>query len=410
MADRGPALFLYDRYDRIRFAIHRFEPSDTDYLFQGEFAAQIYGSGLRGRLYHAWWTRTEILNWVMNALQRLSINGMLVGFYESGDDAAKVAMLKCLKMISEFSFGIMPRKPGDSDPTAMIHNIQPTTVGYDIMKAFVEYFDTIIEEVLLGRLDSYGATGDAALEYINSASSMNLRADGDGIDSTITTDILKPLLSMNIFKYKRKMYRGDDLPFQMRYKSVIDKDNVLKRLQGAQLLHGMEAQLDEKQLLKIGGFKRPETPEDALGFAKAQAMQELQQQQMAQQQAMQGPAMGGAAAGAPPQPGAGGAPAGAEGLPAGPVGVVPGAPPEEYAGNGIQRVLGAAPGPGLHRSRADRPRTFARQGEAPTPPRLERSMYRYEASTSPERPEKQLARRKRSLRDRLRKSLMAVHL
>jgi hypothetical protein len=361
LADRGPCLFLYDRFDRMQYVIHTFQPSDSDYLYQGDFAAAIYGYGLRGRLYHCWWTRTELLSWVMNALQRLAINGMLIGFYDSGDDAAKAAVKQCLLNIKDFAFGLMPRRPGQVDPTSMIHNIPPQTVGYPVLKEWIDYFDTLAEEVILGRIDNYGVTGDAALELVTSAQFLRLKSDSSALDDTLTAQFLGPLLRMNEFVYRGRRYRGNELPFQIRYKSVLDTENVLKKLQSAQLLNGMGAQLDEKHLLRIAGFKRPEKPDDVLGYKAKQA--ELAMQAQAEQEAAQ--AQAAAQGGAGMEPGMEGPPAGAEGM----------AP--------AQNGPGMAPGPALSGSIAARPDTYTHEGEGAPPPRLERERYAASAYHAP---------------------------
>jgi hypothetical protein len=183
---------------------------------------------------------------------------------------------------------------------------------------------------------------------------MRVKSDADALDTTLTKEMIGPLLRMNEFvfrgkgKHARRM-RGHMLPFQMRFKSILDTENVLKKLQAAQLTHGMGAQLDEKQILRIGGFKRPESPDEVLGVASQKTAMAMQAEMARAQQ--------------------GGGEEGEDGGEA---------PPEESGGgepNGDEVPVGSAPGPALSGSRAARPDTYERQGEGPTPPRLERSRY-----------------------------------
>ena len=92
----GNALILKNSFLRDRFVIHRYEPFDTDYLFEIDESQSVFGLGMRSRLYWTWNLGTEILSWMVDALQRVGANGMIYGFFQSGNIAMRDGVVNSL--------------------------------------------------------------------------------------------------------------------------------------------------------------------------------------------------------------------------------------------------------------------------------------------------------------------------
>jgi hypothetical protein len=383
LADRGMALFLTDAADRDQFVIHTFEPRDTDFQYEADMAAAIYGIGMRSRVYHQWWIRTEVLSWAMNALQRLSVNGMLIGFYQSGDMADRQAVIQAVKDVVDFNVGVMPKQPGQGDPQSNIHHIEASAAAYPVFDQWVQYFDSIIEYDILGIneqsmvMGAGGARTESAIEYSGNVEAIRIRSDATSLDETITDQLLGPLIRLNHWRYGDQVLSGYELPFQIRFKSILETPNMLERLQAGQLIVGMGGTLAEADVLKLGGFKSPKKDDEALGVRAQRIMAAVQQQQMQQQQQMMGGGM---------MPGGQGAPAQAGGEAAYPAsgGNGAGAAGGGMALGGQAPRRGTAPGPNATGGVLSRPPTYARQGEGAPPPVVERQRHervRYAATT-----------------------------
>jgi hypothetical protein len=263
-ADRGTVYFLDDPADRKQFLIHRFEPSDTDYLFESDLAGSVGGLGLRSRLYHAWWLRTEVTAWALNGLQRIGINGQFYAFYSEGDDASKQAIEKSLKNLVDQNIAAFPRREGVASST--IERIEPAAVAYDVIKQFIDYFDRITRDCILGQPSTVGPSSSGAGandgDRNDAIPDSIVKADADSLAETFTEQLLPTLIELNDWEYRGKFVR--ELPFNLRFKFQTDSYNVLKKAQTALILRQLNVDLDATDLRDQAGFKAPKETATAL--------------------------------------------------------------------------------------------------------------------------------------------------
>lgn len=260
MTDRGMAFFLADPFYRDRFVIHEFEPTDTDFLFEGDMALAVHGLGLRSRFYWTWNLRVELLGWMMDALQRIGANGMLIGYFQSGNPNAEAAILKVLENLMKYNYAAVEVQ-GATPPKDMITRIEPTSVGYDVMFNLVQHLEGIMRRGFLGQemTSQFGATGmGSGMADLAGDSFENIVTyDAKNLSDTINQDVLPPLLRYNIFKYKGKKYRGDELPFQTWHKFNLNRRRIAEKINAATQLLAIGVPLDLDGLREEAGFDAP---------------------------------------------------------------------------------------------------------------------------------------------------------
>lgn len=260
-ADRGWALFLCDPFYRDRFIIHKFEPTDFDFLFEAEKAAGVHGTGLRDRIYWAWWLREELLSYAMDALQRLSTNGMLYYEYQSGNQADEEAGIAALKMLIRDSVAAVPIQGGQKTGNDAIKHIEISPVGYDILLKFLNYLDDNIRRCILGQDATSGAAGEHRVSTAKTAEAQEStfdsikRFDATSLAEALTSQLLKRLIRLNYPK---------GLPFGVRLRFPIDRQDVGERAAGLKMAFDMGLELSKRQTYEALGASPPEDDADIL--------------------------------------------------------------------------------------------------------------------------------------------------
>lgn len=260
--DKGPALFFRDDYYRDRFVIHEFEPSDTDYLFESEKALAVHGLGIRDRYYWCWNMRAEIWAWMMNALQRIGANGMLYAFYAQGDAAAQRATMQALKDLVQENVAAFPKGLAEQ-LNDIIGHIEPSAVGYDVLYNIITHLEEIMRRGILGQnLSSKSAAtglGSGVADFQAGTFEDIIIYDSTCLAETIDDQLVQKIIKFNTWEYEGKLYRGDDLPFGLRFELQVDRQNVMEMIQAAQVLHQMGVPLDMEDLRDKAGLSAPKS-------------------------------------------------------------------------------------------------------------------------------------------------------
>jgi hypothetical protein len=278
----GAALFLKQSFLRDRFIIHKFEPFDTDYLFELEEQLSVHGLGLRSRLYWAWNLRTELLSWMINALQRVGANGMIYGFYEEGNDAMKTAVIEALRQLAQDNYSVFPVKggtPGQDAAKGTLGRFEPAQQGYDILFQLIQHLEGIMRRATLGQdLSSVAkptGIGAGAAQLQGDVRADYIEYDAMLLAETLTEQLLGVILKYNKFIYDGREYYGSDLPFSCRLEFQLTRDNVAGAIQAAQQLFQMGVELDADDLRRKAGRAPPHRKESTV--ANPQHQQQKQQ-------------------------------------------------------------------------------------------------------------------------------------
>lgn len=279
--DRGHAILLDSQYWRDIFCIGGFEPHAPDWGREPEMALAMYGYGLRGRLYWTWWLRQEVLGWDLNALERIGSNGMLYGFYPSGDAPAEQKMIEALKQIQRDNVVAFPTMAG-ANPEEVIKNIPPAQVAYEVMGALVDKLDSIMKRMICGQeVDGGGTEDDHAMAEGTFQSIVGCDAEDEG--ETLTTDLLGPMVRMN----------DGTLPFGLKIVVQAERKDVGERTAAIRMLYDMNLPMDREDVYEAVGMSPPRDG--------ANVVQAPQQQPGGPSTAI--PGGGGGSDGGPPIPG-----------------------------------------------------------------------------------------------------------
>jgi hypothetical protein len=243
--DVGYALLLDTRYWRDCFSISRYKPHAPDWGREPEMALAMYGLGLRGRLYWTWWLRQEVTRWHLDALERIGSNGMLMGFYPSGDDKAMHAMVDALKQIQRENVAAFPVQ-SESDPATTIKEIPPAPVAYEVQAAFIDKCDGIIKRMICGTEGEGGGSADNDAMAEGRFQSI-MRADASRLADTLTTDLLGPLIRFN----------DGSLPFGLKVVLQTEKKDVGERTAAIQMLYQMRIPMDREDIYDAVGMSPP---------------------------------------------------------------------------------------------------------------------------------------------------------
>jgi len=255
----GEAISLRRPHLRDCFAIHEFEPADRDFLYEGDLAGQVHGLGLRSRVYWAWFLRTEGLSYVLDALQRISSLGMLIGYFDSGNADSQDAVLQALINVFRDNMTTFPRS--GSNTGSCIEHIQPGNVAYDVLFRFMEYMDELMLLTFLGQTltSNAGATGlgSKVAELHSDTKLQIIKYDALSLAETINDEIIDPMIRMNRWSYGGRVYHGTDLPFGINFRFSIDDSDVEERVQAAEALSTLQIPYDGEPLRKELGFSPP---------------------------------------------------------------------------------------------------------------------------------------------------------
>jgi hypothetical protein len=257
----GMALFLEVPFLRDRFVIHRFEPNDTDYLFEIEQSQSVFGVGMRSRQYWIWNLRLELLSWMTDALQRVGANGMIYGFFPSGNPQVQQQVELALWKLCKENISAFPYIPGTTNVKDMLQRIEPSSVGYEVMMNLIVHLEEIMRRGYLGQdLSSEskptGIGGGAAGIHAD-VRVENIIYDAGILDDTLNADLIPTLRKYNFFKYRGKRVRGDELPFSIRHEFQISKDNLEDKIAAYNTCFQMGVELDKDDVRKTLGVSPP---------------------------------------------------------------------------------------------------------------------------------------------------------
>lgn len=263
--DRARALFLYDQFWRDHFVISNFNPRSADYLYEGDKAAMIFGLGYRGMLYWDWQLREELRSWLIDALQRIGVNGMLYGFFESGNVAMMNEVISALKLMIRDNVTAFPYLKGQVPQ--MIQHIEPSAVGYEVLAHWVDILEQTMRRCVLGQsLSSMtGATGmgSEVAKLHEQTMAWVTRADAMAQQEVITRDIIGPMVRFNTWQWRGQEIKGY-LPFRLRFVYSFDKPDAIERAQIINTLATLGVPMSLEQIYSDTGCAPPKSAEDTL--------------------------------------------------------------------------------------------------------------------------------------------------
>lgn len=259
--DRVPALRLDRPEWREQFVIHRHEAEDVDY-FEPEMAGQVSGVGLRSRIYWCWWLRDEFLSWAVDYMQKVGTLGLLIFWYEQGNQKAQAKAEENAREASRKSTLVMPRPAGRDGSTYGVERIEGGTAGIQFLTQMIsEYFERQIERAYVGQSMSSGGGGAGGLEgdgragFAADTKYQILKWDAENLAETLTEDLLRPMVRDNL----------PSVDFECRFKFMVPDPDDDKRMSSAQTVTSMGVSIKADDVRELSGFSKPEEGDETVG-------------------------------------------------------------------------------------------------------------------------------------------------
>ena len=153
----APTLALRDPKWRKRFVIHKHNCVDADY-FEGEMAGGVHGVGIRSEIYWNYFLRDEMLGWAINHLKKIGVGGILVFYYDEGNNSSKNAAENAAQQAGERYAIAMPRPRGSAKDTNHAELLSFNESGVTALTSIIQdYFERHMERLIIGQTLSANA-------------------------------------------------------------------------------------------------------------------------------------------------------------------------------------------------------------------------------------------------------------
>lgn len=262
--ESGPVMML-DRPDvRSRFIIAKHFVEDADYM-DPQAAGRIGGVGLRDYCYWGWWLRDEMMSWMVDFMEKVGNMGILVVYYEEGNDKSKTAAEATAKNASGKNAIAVPVPKGKDRETAKIELIPANLTGSQFLKDIVaDYFERHIERLFVGQTLSSGTEGSglggSGVAAMHTDTKFNLLSwDAENQSGCFTTDLVAPIVNLN--------FRG--CPWRFRWKYALPDPSAESRLNSwSQVKDVLPVKASE--LRGVAGWTKPDDGDEIVGGPQAQ--------------------------------------------------------------------------------------------------------------------------------------------
>ncbi len=251
--ERGLCHFLTPQ-ERECFAIHHFEPEDSDF-FDYDKGGAVMGVGVRGRLYWFWWLKTKIMGQLVDYLQRVA-SGYTIYYYEMGNDASLAEVAELAAKHVGGNAILFPRKTDGSGPK--VERMEPSQAGAELFRSLITtYFDEVMEQFIRYQTLTSGTgstgMGSGVAEAHQSTEERIISYDAIALAETLTTDLVAPLCRWN--------HEGVPCP---KLVFDVEKPNVSQYMEGVQMYWEMGGTVDGDDVRSVLGIPRPEPNHEIL--------------------------------------------------------------------------------------------------------------------------------------------------
>jgi hypothetical protein len=264
--ERGRAHFMSPE-ERACMVLHHFEPEDADF-YEGDMAGGLFGVGLRSRIYWYWHLKTQIMQYLMDYIERVGSGGTTIYYYEAGNEAS----MREVKKAAEEQLGtnaiLFPRYRENGTSGPGMDRFEPSQSGVQLIQQLVTgYFDDVMRKFILGQdLTSTAeptglGSGVAALH--GQTFSRIISYDAIALAESLTADLVAPM---------QRFMGKDNLP-PCKFVFEVDAPNTATILAAAQAFYQMGGAVDEESLREALGLPQPEPGKAILSQQQAMSPQ-----------------------------------------------------------------------------------------------------------------------------------------
>ena len=240
VTDIGRAeLFNDDDYESI--VHHKYFTVDMPYD-EGYFAIGQQGYGYRHYLYYVWYLKQKVLEFAMLGLQIFGSGGLRIAFFEEGNEQSMKAVAHAMEVTTNEAVILFPRPigtgAGAEKAGAGLEIVAPNGLGLEWFKEFLDgYFGEQIKQLFLGA--DYDSERKDLFAY--------LRYDAAKLGTTITNQLVKPMLKYNFPSYRHSI----------SYRIAVPHWNSEQILTASQRLFEMGAAINAREVCDYVGLTTP---------------------------------------------------------------------------------------------------------------------------------------------------------
>lgn len=246
---------------RRQFVIHTYDVEDADY-YEGDMAGAVNGIGLRSHIYWSWWMREEMLGWAVDFMQKVGTLGLLIFWYEQGNEQARKQAETNAKEANNRAAFVMPRPGGKTDmPPGGVEQIAPQTGGIEALQDMIaNYWERHQERLFVGQSMSGGADNESGLggtgraDFAKDTKYQILAYSAENLDETLTNDLVRVAQELN--------YPWADFP--VRFKSMVPDPDMADKLDKLTKVWD-RLKVKEEEAYEVTGFTVPEEGDVTIG-------------------------------------------------------------------------------------------------------------------------------------------------
>lgn len=262
IVNRSPVIKLRDPLWRDRFVIHKHTPEDPDF-FEGEFAGQVHGLGLRGLCYWSLYLRDEMLGWAVNHLKKIGVGGLLCFFYDESNDESRAKAEAAAQDAGENFAITMPRPRGGSKETASLEFFPFSEAGMQsLINVVSDYFERHVERLIIGqelssKAESTGLGSGVATMQADTKWRI-LKFDAENLADCLTWEYVKVAQKWNF----------PNANWMTKFVFDVPDPQAGEKMKAAGIAFQTGAEIKSDELLAAAGFSRAEEDDDTLSQIK----------------------------------------------------------------------------------------------------------------------------------------------
>jgi hypothetical protein len=259
---------LFNENERRSVILHRVFTTAPNFI-DPNTSDQVYrGVGARDVCWYLWLLKQEILQNAAAYAERYAL-GIRVGYYPSGNDAAKSEMQTVLQNLVNDNSVVLPR----IGPNESMYDIDIKDANSGKSAIFMEMIDWCgekIKESILGQsLSSEANTtgmGSKVAELHQDTLSRIIRYHADCLSESVTTDFVRVIAVM--------LGATEEEARQIQFTFAPERPNTKERMEAVQTFVNLGGRVSEQEVRDLLGLAQPADGEAVLGRGGEMNVQE----------------------------------------------------------------------------------------------------------------------------------------
>lgn len=256
---------LFDDNERRSVVLHRVFTAAPNFIDPNTSEAVYRGVGARDVCWYIWLLKQEVLQNAAAYAERYAL-GIRVGYYPSGNDAAKSEMLTVLQNLVNDNSVVLPR----TGPNESLYDIdiKDANAGRaQIFMEMVEWLSGKLKEAILGQsLSSQaGSTGlgSGVADLHADTLSRVIRYHADALAESFTSDVLRVIAGM--------LGATEEEARAVKFQFAPERPNAKERLDAVRSFVEMGGRVAEREVRDLLGLSEPEDGEAILSTSQGGA-------------------------------------------------------------------------------------------------------------------------------------------